>query len=111
VALFRAVSGAASEKFPQNNPLVQDLAFAYRVVPEVFTLAQPAPDTNHVSAVAYAQNLESRLHEVRLKYAWPVLPRGNFGNGRQTFRTMVGGRLQSFSVDGHPVFFFNPGVY
>jgi type II secretory pathway pseudopilin PulG len=107
VAIFRAVSGAAAEKSPQTNSIVQDLAFTYRLVPEVSVL--PQVETNS----AYSLALQSRLHEVRLKYAWPVLPRNQLGNGRQTFRTLVGGLHQSQLVSNNAqiVYFFNPTVY
>ena len=105
VVLMRSMSGAASEKFPQTNAIVQDLAFTYRLVPEIYPLSQA--DTNN----QYAQTLQSRLHEVRLKYAWPVLPRNKLGNGRQTFRTLVGGRLDASQLNGQPVYYFNANTY
>ncbi|HNQ73469.1 MAG TPA: type II secretion system protein [Verrucomicrobiota bacterium] len=107
VAIFRSISGAAVEKFPQTNVLVQSLAFTYRLVPEIYPLAQADVATNN----AYAQRLQTRLHEVRLKYAWPVLPRGRLGHGRQTFRTLVGGRLSAYQLNGQPVYYFNANTY
>lgn len=121
VALVRALSGAASEKYPQNNALVQDLAFSYRMVTEVFPLSQADVSTNNAvdalqlhelqGAQAFALQLQDRLREVRLKFAWPLLPRNQLGNGRQTFRTLVGGRLETTNLDSQPVFFFNPTAY
>ncbi len=35
VATIRSVSGLASEKYPQDNPTVQDLALNYKLIPEV----------------------------------------------------------------------------
>lgn len=121
VGLFRAISGAASEKYPQTNQIVQDLAFSYRMVPEVFVLPQADIDTNVVAAAypaardaqVYSVMLQNRLREVRLKFAWPLLPRNNLGNGRQTFRTMTGGQLPSQLVTNNAqlVYFFNPTAY
>jgi hypothetical protein len=107
VAILRAVSGAASEKIPQTNTIVQDLAFTYRLVPEVSVLPQADAGS------PYALTLQSRLHEVRLKYAWPVLPKNALGNGRQTFRTLVGGQHSSQLVSNNAqiVYFFNPAAY
>ncbi|MCO5051089.1 MAG: type II secretion system GspH family protein [Verrucomicrobiae bacterium] len=107
VAIIRAISGSAAEKFPQTNTIVQDLAFTYRLVPEIYPLAQVDVSTNN----EYALRLQDRLHEVRLKYAWPVLPRGRLGNGRQTFRTLVGGRLSAYQLNGQPVYYFNANTY
>ena len=112
VALVRALSGAASEKAPQTNALVQDLAFSYRMVTEVFTLPEAPIGTNNLPALAYSQTLQDRLREVRLKFAWPLLPRNNLGNGRQTFRTQVGGQLEVLpTLVNQPVYFFNPTTY
>lgn len=112
VALVRALSGAASEKAPQTNALVQDLAFSYRMVTEVFTLPEAPIGTNNLPALAYSQTLQDRLREVRLKFAWPLLPRNNLGNGRQTFRTQVGGQLEVLpTLVNQPVYFFNPTAY
>lgn len=105
VVLMRAFSGAASEKFPQTNQIVQDLAFTYRLVPEIYSLPQANANDQ------YGQTLRSRLHEVRLKYAWPVLPRNKLGNGRQTFRTLVGGRLDAYQSEGQPIYYFNTTTY
>lgn len=107
VAIIRALSGAASEKYPQTNAIVQDLAFTYRLVPEIHLLPQADLATNN----AYALALQSRLHEVRLKYAWPVLPGNKLGRGRQTFRTLVGGRLDNSQINGQPVYYFNANTY
>lgn len=121
VALIRAISGASSEKYPQTNVLVQDLAFSYRMVTEVFTLPQADIITNDVvdvarlqelnGARAFSSQLQDRLREVRLKFAWPLLSRNQLGNGRQTFRTLVGGKLETSVLDNQPVYFFNPTAY
>ena len=113
VALVRAIAGAATEKPPQATPSVLDLGFSYRMLVEVHDvpLADKLP--------GQAQSLSTNLHEVRLRFSWPLLPGNRVGNGRQTFRSMAGGQHQTFiepprygnPSSGHPIFFFNPSVY
>jgi hypothetical protein len=87
VAYFRALSGAAVEKFPQKDENLLNLAFAYRLVPEISPL--PTPATNSL----LSRTFDTNLHELRLVFRWPLLPNGIIGNGRQTFRTLAGGRV------------------
>ncbi len=87
VANVRAISGLASEKFPQDNLDVRQDAFSYRLIPENVEFAVPEP-TNSVN-----RQLTRNLRELRLSFRWPLLSSGKLGNGRQTFRTLVGGRL------------------
>ena len=35
----------------------------------------------------------ANAHDLRLTFRWPLLPNGDAGNGRQTFRTFCGGQL------------------
>ena len=115
VALVRAIAGAATEKPPQVTPSVLDLGFSYRMLVEVHDV--PLAD----QTLAQAQSVHTNLHEVRLRFSWPLLPGNNrVGNGRQTFRSMAGGQHQTFlepvryppdPASGHPIFFFNPSVY
>jgi type II secretory pathway pseudopilin PulG len=97
VACFRSLSGPASEKFPQNNAAVQDLALSYRVLPEVVAPSGSDP------------NLQNNLHELRLTFRWP-LTKGINAPGRQVFRTLVGGYLTN-DPPGLPFFFFQPETY
>lgn len=105
VAFFRALSGAATEKAPQNDPAVQDLGFSYRLVPEIV----PVPAYDGLSP--YGRNLRVNLHEVRLLFRWPLLPGDRTGNGRQVYRSQVGGRILSTNDLGHPLFFFEPTIF
>lgn len=54
--------------------------------------------------------LWTNLHEVRLEFRWPLLPNGNTGFGRQTFRACVGGQLVN-QPQNSPLYFFEPGTY
>ena len=106
VALVRAIAGAATEKPPQATASVLDLGFSYRMLVEIHDvpLADKLP--------GQAQSLSTNLHEVRLRFSWPLLPRG-IGSGRQTFRSMAGGQHQKWieATNNHPIFYFNPSVY
>jgi type II secretory pathway pseudopilin PulG len=104
VAYVRALSGSAVEKFPQTDKSVQDLAFRYRLVPEVSSL--PAYEINS----AYGKNLQANLNEVRLLFRWPLLPNWNAGNGRQVYRSLVAGSRTN-EPPGSPLWFFQPTTF
>jgi hypothetical protein len=122
VALVRAMSGAASEKYPQTNQSVHELSFSYRMIPEVvpyissrFNGTPPGMyDRDWTNYTAYtnvtapltdyewqwrsnyyklARTYETNLHDFRLIFRWPLLNAANAGNRRQVFRTTVGGNL------------------
>jgi type II secretory pathway pseudopilin PulG len=106
-AYMRAISGNASEKPPQTDASIRDLAFAYRltaeVIPYVFSTNNP-PD--HVT-----RNLQTNLFEVRLTFRWPLFPNRTIGNGKLTFRTLASGFLQPDLVNGQNVFFMQPSTF
>jgi hypothetical protein len=130
VAYVRSMSGPAFEKFPQINSTVQDLGFTYRLTSEVLSYGTNYYDPNWTNYSAFpansadniwrynywqvANNLQANLHDVRLNFRWPLLPRGRIGNGGQTFRTLVSGQLlrtNEFSYPNNPLFFFQPQTY
>ena len=106
-AYVRAISGNATEKPPQDNASVGDLAFKYKLISEItpysstdtnwVNYTDPGITANEVVARSnnwlVARNLNANLHDLRLRFLWPLLPNGSFGNGRQTYRTMAGGYL------------------
>lgn len=114
VAYVRSISGPANDKFPQDNSAMQDLAFSYRLTSQVVPYW-----TNYVDADwpmndadrAVARNLQGNLHDVRLLFRWPLRARGQLGPGSQSFRTLVGGRLEPVSDIGYPLYFFEPRNY
>ena len=132
-AYVRSMSGPAYEKFPQNNPSVQDLAFSYRVTCEVvpygtnyydpswvssdtnrFGQAELAAHSNYWSVV---NNLNANLHDVRLTFRWPLRSQGQLGPGGQAFRALVGGQLFSTIETNYPAsleysnYFFQSRTY
>jgi hypothetical protein len=110
VANVRSMSGPAVEKYPADNPTVLDSAFSYRMIPEIDSYVPFDPGTTNMNKPftngMTAQQLSARInnstvvsnllvnsHDLRLTFRWPLLPNGDAGNGRQTFRTFTGGQL------------------
>ena len=110
-AIIRAMTGSAI----QQNGANALTAFKYQLTVENVPWNSIAYDSTNwnnappINTCPYAINspdyvirsnrwweiayLTNNLHEVRLKFAWPVLPNGNIGPGRQTYRTLVSGHL------------------
>jgi type II secretory pathway pseudopilin PulG len=118
VAYIRSISGPASEKFPQTNRDVQDLALSYRMIPELSPYAEY--DTNWTQNTAQdnsfrrtATGLENNLYNLRLTFRWPLLPNGDSGPGRQVFRTMASGALLTTNEPGftNPLYVLQPRTY
>jgi prepilin-type N-terminal cleavage/methylation domain-containing protein len=88
-----SISGLAVEKPPQDNQIIQQGAFGYRI----FCVNAPYDvNTNDYfqgTASTYEQYMANNVHELRLTFLWPQLANGNVGSGRQTFRTLVAGQL------------------
>jgi type II secretory pathway pseudopilin PulG len=126
VAYVRSISGSAVEKPPQNNSILLQNSFSYKIICDNVPVAVDTPlwqatqsynagDEVFYSGVfwraitagsgntpgassqwtqnAYAGQLTANLHELRLTFLWPLLPNGDTGGGRQTFRTMVSGQI------------------
>jgi len=112
VAYVRSLSGPASEKVPQRDTTVQGLSFSYRFISEVVTLPQATPDPSApFTNTPYARHLRANLNELRLLFRWPVFPNGNTGNGRQVYRSQVGGQLSVTNDLGHSLYFFEPTIF
>ena len=130
VAYVRSLSGPASEKFPQHDTSVQDLAFSYRMMPEIVSYGTFYDPTLYTPGLANVQptgqpppsSLQANLHELRLTFRWPLVdPRGRAGPSQQSFRCEVGGFLQPTNLsvanparwpgDPHTLYFFQPSTY
>ena len=125
VAYVRAMSGPVNEKPPQNNRAVQEFAFSYRMTSEVIPYGTNYFDPSWTVDPVYRlvlSNLQTKLHDVRLTFRWPLRSRGQVGQGGQAFRTLVGGSLQGTNGLGLPllnppastpydVYFFEPRNY
>jgi type II secretory pathway pseudopilin PulG len=89
VAYVRSLSGLAAEKPPQDNPIMKEDTFSYRIL----CVNAPVPfDTNSAFA-GFSKQLSANLHELRMTFLWPQLPNGKLGNGHQTFRATIAGQL------------------
>ncbi len=127
-AVVRAMTGSAI----QQNRLNSLTAFRYQLTVENVPWNSIAYDSiNWAGYQPYTINnpdyvtrfnrsnetqyLTNNLHEVRLKFAWPVLPTGNTGPGRQTYRSLVSGHLllTNFYFNGNLMtnWFFQPQSY
>jgi prepilin-type N-terminal cleavage/methylation domain-containing protein len=102
VAYVRSISGSAAEKPPQNNDIVVSDSFTYRIL---VVNAPVALDTNDFNT-SYNKQLWQNQHELRMTYDWPVLPNGNIGNNRLTFRTTVAGQLLPIQVNNQFLYFY-----
>src|SRR6266404_5076948 len=117
VANVRSISGDASEKFPQTNASMRDLAFSYRLISEVVPYAgfdrswtnwnndaSIIGNTNEITTRSnywmVAKNLQNNLHDLRLIFRFPLLPNGKIGNGRLVFRTTASGLLSQTNAPG-----------
>jgi type II secretory pathway pseudopilin PulG len=102
VAYVRAQSGLASEKPPQDNQLMVNDAFTYRllVVNAPVALATNAFDT------PYNRQLWQNQRELRLTFLSPEQPNGSVGNNKLTFRETVAGQLTRYPVNGQTNYFY-----
>jgi len=131
VAYVRSMSGQAGEKFPQTNSMMREMAFGYKMMPEIAAYCYFEPDwTNYAAYLTsvntnewimrsnyfrLASTVQTNLYDLRLTFRWPLFPNGNVGNERQIFRTVAGGRLWQTNDlpnnSGMPVWFFEPRTY
>jgi prepilin-type N-terminal cleavage/methylation domain-containing protein len=109
VAYVRSMSGPATEKPPQDNQILQENSFGYRLL--CVNAALPV-DTNSFSLPldqqTYNRQLAANLHELRLTFMFPLQPNGKLGSGRQTFRTLIAGQLATNSTTGNYLYFYQP---
>lgn len=104
VAYVRSMSGSAVDKPPQDNPLMQQDAFTYRLVAVNSPLA---PDTNDIALTnIFNQQLAANLHELRLHFNYPLQPSGSVGGGDHTFRSLVGGQIVITNVFGQVFYYY-----
>jgi type II secretory pathway pseudopilin PulG len=107
VALVRSLSGSAAEKPPQNNAIMVEDTFTYKLL---VVNAPMAMDTNiynlPLAQQAYVRQLAGSQRELRMTWLWPVQPNGSVGNGRQTFRATIAGQLAQQTVSGNNNLYF-----
>ena len=111
---FRGFTGSLADQGTSQG--ARDFAFTYRVFPEVIPyFAADTGLTNNPDAGITAHNFQANFTQVRLRFRWPVLPNGQVGNSRLTFRTAVSGQLVMYPAfiakDPIPVALVQPGTY
>jgi len=107
VALVRSLSGSAAEKPPQDNAIMVEDTFTYKLL---VVNAPMAMDTNiynlPIAQQAYVRQLAGSQRELRMTWLWPVQPNGSVGNGRQTFRATIAGQLAQQTFGGNNNLYF-----
>ena len=138
VAYVRAMSGAEVNKFPQTNSTILADALVYRMIVENFPYVPVDTNsfctncpvaTNGLTAVQiaalmvdranqqYAEEiLQTNLHDLRLRFRYPVLPSGEIPSyGLATFREMAGGQMTNYPYDPvnaqDQLYFIDPSAY
>ena len=107
ISYVSALSGVAGVLPAQDNEILRADAFSYRIYCVNATVAM---DTN-VANLNYNRNLNQNLHELRTTFFWPLLPTGNTGKGKQTFRATIGGQLVSTNSNGLDLYFYQAQNY
>jgi type II secretory pathway pseudopilin PulG len=105
VAYVRSFSGLVAEKPPQDNQIMQEDAFSYRVL---CVNAPMAMDTNAPAFPSFMREQAANVRDLRLTFLWPQLPNGNVGGFRQTFRAGVGGQMTLTNDNGLELYFYQP---
>ena len=105
VAYIHSMSGLVAEKPPQDNPIMRDNTFSYRLL----CVNAPVPvDTNTFNfsdRSSFATQLAGNQRELRLTFLWPQLPNGSVGPSRQTFRATVAGQLTRDHINNNLYFY------
>jgi hypothetical protein len=110
-AQIRGLTGAATEQNGSNTAT----AFRYRMDVEIEPFTSGSVNSldsyNGVLLTNEIPLLAANLYQLRLKFSWPVLPNGRPGPGRQTYRSLVSGRLLPYTNSGPILWFFQPNTY
>lgn len=115
-AYVTALSGLVSERPPQDNDILRQGTFSYRV--DCVNAAVPVDtnlfNTNNFPVKSpqrlYVDNLARNQHELRMRFLWPLLPNGEVAtganSGRQTFRATIAGQLSHVITNGFDLYFY-----
>lgn len=117
VAYLRSISGLAAEKPPQDNQIMREDTFSYRL----YCVNAPIPVNTNSPLHGFEKQLAANQRELRLTFLWPQLPNGKVGFGRQTYRTTIAGQLMwtndpSFgpgwsAPSGQGLYFYQPQIF
>lgn len=100
VAIVRGLSGPAAERSAASAPV----AFRYRLSSEVRPFPPPPSSPPQLS---------DYLHEVTLRFEWPLRPDGTLGRrmasgSPRIYRFLVSGTLMETNTAGETIFLFRP---
>jgi hypothetical protein len=97
------------------DPALPDIGDLTNTEPAAFA---PAQRTNYWDQVRSSRRLfgvaYTNSHDIRLTFRWPLLPTGDAGNGRLSFRLFTGGLLTAGAPEPGvlPImYFFQPSTY
>ncbi|HZM04630.1 MAG TPA: type II secretion system protein [Candidatus Saccharimonadales bacterium] len=123
-AIVRAMTGSATEQGGSNGAVAFRYAMTVEVVPWVgygfemtnYLAASDLIESNFLYNRWYESQFESQymtnnIHEVRLKFSWPVLPNGNIGPNYQTYRSVVSAHLFMTNAAAPFYWYFQPNTY
>ncbi len=99
-----------------TSPDARNFAFTYRVFPEVVPYyASDTPMASSPDIGVLAHNFSANYTQIRLRFRWPILPNGQMGNSRLTFRTAAGGTWTTYPAvlanNPIPLSVIQPGTY
>jgi prepilin-type N-terminal cleavage/methylation domain-containing protein len=106
-AYVRSISGLAADRPPQDNDIMRDDAFTYRIL----VMNSPVPQNTNQPFNGFTRQLAANQREIRLLFSWPVQPNGSIGGNRQNYRATVAGRLTEtnfYGAQGHSLYFYRP---
>jgi len=108
------MTGAATQQSGSNGLTAFRYQMSVEIDPWNFDTGYTpvyAPSTSANLALNYTNLMAVNLHEVRLRFAWPVLPNGSVGPGRQTYRSLICSHLLATNTGVYQLWFFQPQVY
>lgn len=106
-AYVRSISGLAAEKPPQDNQIMREDTFSYRLT----VVNAPMPVNTNFPPTGFARQLAGNQRELRLNFAWALQPNGAVGANRQSYRSTVAGQLMEtnfYGAGGHALYFYRP---
>lgn len=120
-AIVRAMSGSAVQQNGANSAMAFRYQLSVEVVP--WNFVPPGYTTTYAAYNPYSGDapptpgqqaamnyLGESLHEIRLRFAWPVLPNGTVGPNRQTYRSFISAHMTNLNANGG-WWFFQPQSY
>src|SRR5665213_2989372 len=90
IANVRSLTGSAMEQGGADPTM----AFSYQMTVQI------SPFATSFNTTQQDPHLGVNLYDLRLLFAWPILPNGSIGPYRQTFRTLISAPLIQSTIPG-----------